>query len=93
MLMNSGVCLMGDAKKGTTYDLWLMVPTLTKGRPVEVPIIESDCYKVHPGEEAGVTQVAVNPDTGDVTFTRLKKGDMAPTRSDGDVVALHCILM
>lgn len=86
MVMDSIVCMVEDAE-GTAHDTWLRVSTLTKGKPVLVPVSRKGYFGSRPGDEAGVTQVRVAED-GTVTFSRVKQFPVAAPRTEGVSVGL-----
>lgn len=88
MVMGRNICSLNDAKSSTYSDRWFKVATLTKGQPVDIPISESEFYRTREGKEAGVTQVYVNPDSGEVTFSAVKLSEKASRRESGRVIAL-----
>lgn len=88
MVMDSTVCTPGAAKTSLQHSRWFRVSTLTKGKPVQIPAYESEYYRSRAGKEAGVTQVSVHPDTGEVGFSRVKFSEPAEQRNEGRAVAL-----
>lgn len=86
MLMDSIICGVEDAD-GDTFDRWLRIATLERGRPVLIPITTSAYFDAQPGTEAGVTQVCVETDGG-VRFSRVLQSEAAEMRPDGLVVGM-----
>ena len=75
MVMESSVCASEAGGEDATFDRWLRISTLTKYKPILIPISTAYLDR-HEGTEAGVTQVYV-ADDGEVTFSRVKMSDVA----------------
>ena len=74
-MVMDGKTIASESSRTSVFDRWLRVSTLTKRKPVLVPISTTYLDRQE-GFEAGVIQVHV-ADDGEVTFSRVKMSDAA----------------
>lgn len=84
MLMDGNVAKLEQSN--TTHDAWLRVSTLTKGKPVLIPLKLSKYAKKRAGEWNNGAQITVHGDTVRVTLTKTLPD--AQPRTEGDTIGL-----
>lgn len=86
MVLDTPVCAV-EGSVDTTFDTWLTVTTLNKGKPVRIPVTREGFYSSRDGVEAGVTQVHIRDD-GTVRFYRVKQSPVAQLRTEGEALGV-----
>jgi putative transposase len=85
MSLDGTVAQVEQSKTGS-FDYWVRVSTLNKGKPCWVPLKGHRFFTEAPGEVRNHCQVRV--ENGTVSFSLLKSFDMAPNRTDGVEIGL-----
>ena len=75
-----------EQSKTNTFEYWVRVSTLQKGKPCLVPLRGHQFFTGAPGEVRNHCQVRV--ENGNVTFSLIKSFDTAPTRTEGAEIGL-----
>lgn len=85
MSLDGTVAQVEQSKTGT-FDYWVKVSTLRKGKPCMVPLKGHRYFFDAPGEVRNHCQVRV--ENGQVTFSLIKSFETAPTRTEGAEIGL-----
>lgn len=82
-----GIICERQENKTSSYDQWLRVSTLEKGKPSYVPLLKAPYFETLPGKVVSMVQVTVSEE-GDVRFSLIKEADNAGLREGDNPVFL-----
>lgn len=86
MLMDGPIARVGSSRT-PEFDYWLNIATLTKGKPVQVPLAENRHSSSASGELRNYAQVQVQR-SGEVGIALVRAADAAAPRQHGRVLGL-----
>lgn len=87
MLMDGPIAGLSTSTDATHADLWVKVATLTKGKPVNIPLHIDSYTNAAAGVTSNFCQVNVSH-TGVPSFSIVKKSTNAKARSEGSVIGM-----
>jgi hypothetical protein len=94
MLLDGPVAKVERARSASSFDYFVRISTLTKGRPAWVPLRGHRYFNQAAGQVANYCQVSVDGGPGRpgsrpvVSFTLLKKSGVEPLREEGPEIGL-----